>query len=317
MSKKWVYFVLLCLSLFTGCSSSPSPFASWMEDNKKIKVLSTIAMIDDMVAEIGKERIDHLCLIHGEIDPHSYELVKGDDEKIGRADLIFFNGLGLEHGASLHYKLYQLPQAVGIGDMILKTSPEVILKKGGQLDPHIWLDLLLWEKGIDIIVDRLSKIDPLGASFYQENGNILRASFLKLHAEIVDKFRTIQEEKKYLVTCHDAFNYFSRRYLGSEWENRFKAPEGLAPDSQLSCQDLQGIIDHLKKYDIHTIFTESNMTSDSLKKVASACAETNFPVKINTRPLYADTLGPKDSKASSYLKMMEYNTEVLIDAWKE
>src|SRR5579871_5638784 len=100
--KIWVLYSL-CLLFLWGCSNSTAPSAMdpWVEQNGKLKVLSTTAMIDDVVRQIGRERIDHLPLIMGEIDPHSYELVKGDDEKLSMATLIFFNGLGLEHGASL------------------------------------------------------------------------------------------------------------------------------------------------------------------------------------------------------------------------
>ena len=109
-------WMVLLLCLF-GCGSSPeSPLHRWMQDNGKVKILSTTAMIDDLVGQIGGDRVDHLVLITGEMDPHSYEMVKGDEEKFSCASLIFFNGLGFEHGASLRAQLQNHPHAIALGN---------------------------------------------------------------------------------------------------------------------------------------------------------------------------------------------------------
>ena len=104
-------------------------------------------------------------LIQGDLDPHSYEMVKGDGEKLSGADLIFYNGLGLEHGASLSAILQGSPNAMAIGEKIKSICPERILMRGGAIDPHIWMDISLWQKGIDPIVEALSGADPEGALF--------------------------------------------------------------------------------------------------------------------------------------------------------
>ena len=75
------------------------------------------------------------------------------------------------------------------------------------------------------------------------------------------------------MTSHDAFNYFARAYLADpeevEWQKRFEAPEGLAPDGQLSVADIQRIIDHICMYRIAVLFPESNVSRDSLRKIIS------------------------------------------------
>lgn len=308
---------LFCLLLF-GCGNhSATPNAP---SNSQIRVLATTAMIDDLVSQIGKERIAHSTLIFGEMDPHSYELVKGDDEKIGLAQIVFYNGLGLEHGASLKYQLEHHPRSVALGDEVLKNYPERILKKGPQIDPHIWIDLSVWALTIDPIVDALSKIDPEGKSFYEENGSALKKQILKAHQEIFDNMQKIPSEKRFLITTHDAFNYFARAYLANsdekDWQKRFRAPEGLAPDGQLSVSDIQRIIDHLCAHRIEVVFPESNLSKDSLKKIVSACKEKGLSVKISKKTLYGDAMGPPGSDGDSYLKMMQHNALVLMQEWE-
>lgn len=307
------YLLVVCLFLF-GCSKdtmvAPPSF------DGKIKVLSTTAMIDDIVGKVGGDRIDPICLIRGEIDPHSYELVKGDEEKFSFARIVFFNGLGLEHGASLRYHIEKHPRSVGLGDEIQKRDGPAILKKDGQVDPHIWMDILLWSETIDPIVKNLSAIDPEGASYFEQNGTLLKEEMLKVDQIISKEFDSIPEEKRFLVTSHDAFQYFSRRYLG-DGSARCAAPEGLAPDGQLSSTDIQRISDYLTERHVSVVFPESNVSKDSLHKIVSVCQEKGVRVKIAKEILYADALGSLKSDADTYLKMMQHNAKVLLDEWRD
>ena len=296
----------------------------WAEQNGKLKVLSTTAMIDDVVGQIGKERIDHLPLIMGEIDPHSYELVKGDDEKLSMATMIFFNGLGLEHGASLRYHIERHPHAVGVGNVILEKQPGLILRSDQETDPHIWMDISLWSQIIAPIVEALSLADPEGGDYYRANGEELQKKMLQEHRRIHDSLQGIVRNKRFLVTSHDAFNYFTRAYLASpdekersEWQKRCAAPEGLAPDGQLSASDIQKIVDHLIAYRIETVFPESNISRDSLKKIVHACAQKGLKVKISEDTLYGDAMSAGSSDADTYLNMIEHNAHVLIEVWNE
>ena len=149
-------------------------FREWMRDNGKIKVLNTTGMINDLVKQIGGEHVDTLILIHEALDPHSYQLVKGDDEKLTFAQLIFYSGLGLEHGPSLHHYLQQNPKAISLGDLIERDNPGLVISVNGQKDPHIWMDVSLWAKAIPFIVDSLSRHDPKHATVFQANGQKIK-----------------------------------------------------------------------------------------------------------------------------------------------
>ncbi len=306
---RWMV-LLLCL---LGCSSGgESPLHRWMQDNGKLKVLSTTAMIDDLVGQIGGDKVDHLALITGEMDPHSYEIVKGDEEKFSYASIIFFNGLGLEHGASLRAQLQNHPHAVALGTGLPMGD---LLQVDGQIDPHVWMDISLWAQVVPLIVDHLSEKDPQGAELFQKNGAALKTKMLAKQKELVEKMQKISPDKRYLVTSHDAYDYFCRSYLAvpgeKEWQQRFSAPEGLAPDAQLSAADIQKVIDHLCKYKIHVVFPESNVSRDSLRKIVGACKEKGLNVEISQATLYGDAMGKQ-----TYLEMIEHDIGVLYDAWK-
>lgn len=318
--------ILCCLAfLIMGCSShrEPSEWEAWSKNEGKLKVLSTTAMIDDLVGEIGGDRVVHIALIFGEIDPHSYELVKGDSEKFTLANLVFYNGLGLEHGASLHYQLKSHSHGVALGDLILEKFPEEKIIVGDQIDPHIWMDISLWSLAIEPIAQALIASDPEGKEVYLENAEALRKKMGEAHSHVYQRLQQIPQEKRYIVTSHDAFNYFTRAYLAEplelstkEWEKRFDAPEGLAPEGQLSSYDIQQVINHLIEYHIEIVFPESNVSQDSLKKVIHACAQKGLVVSLSKEVLYGDSMGPKGSDAHTYLKMIQYDAAVLERAWK-
>jgi manganese/zinc/iron transport system substrate-binding protein len=314
---------VLCLVLF-GCGSNANDYQTWMTPNDKIKVLSTTAMIDDLVKQVGGEYVDTTVLIKGELDPHSYQLVKGDDEKLAFAQVIFANGVGLEHGPSLQNYLKNNSKVVFLGDRIKAEDPKLILSYNGQNDPHIWTDISLWMRTLPFIVEALSKQDPAHAELFRNNADKVRQAMEKEHLAIRDEMQQIPQQQRYLVTSHDAFNYFARAYLADEpelqsgeWQKRFAAPEGLAPESQLSVAEIQLMIDYLKKHDIHMIFPESNVSKDSIRKIVSAGKEKGLNVKIASDALYADAMGPPGSDGDTYLKMMEHNGRVIADYLKK
>ncbi|MEX0961871.1 MAG: zinc ABC transporter substrate-binding protein [Simkaniaceae bacterium] len=308
MYKKIIF--ITSLLLFFGCSSHSAyalPLSKWMENNGKLKVLSTTAIIDNVVAEIGGEEIDHIPLIVGEIDPHSYELVKGDAEKLYFAELIFSNGLGLEHGASLQAVLKNQDNVVALGNSL---SKEDLIEMNHIYDPHFWMDAGLMSKVIPLVVKALSEKKPEFADVFKSRGKRYQEELLDLDKRVLSIIESIPEKRRYLVTSHDAFNYFSRRYLSLEaddFEERFKAPEGLAPDGQISTHHIQEILDHLKVHNIETLFPESNVSRDSIKKIISSGKRLGLSIKIAEEPLYGDALGPK----GSYIGMLEYNAEVI------
>lgn len=296
----------------------------WYERNGKLKVLSSTAMIDDIVKRVGGEHIDTLTLIRGGLDPHTYQLVKGDDEKLAYADVIFYNGLGLEHGPSLQEQLADQKNAFSLGDAILSKHPERILYYQGQIDPHIWMDISLWKEIVPTIVANLSQYDAKNAPEYKRNGDRLLKELEEAHLALRSELQQIPDTKRYLVTSHDAFNYFTRAYLATDeelaqdsWQKRFAAPEGLSPESQLSAADIQQIIDHLKAYNIHIIFSESNVSRDSIRKIVQSGKDNGLELRIATAYLYGDAMGEAGSEGDTYVKMIRYNGRTIASYLKE
>lgn len=312
-------FVLVLVLAFAACSKmSHTNHQGFTAPSNKIKVLSTTSIIDDLVATIGGDCIDHTALVTGQLDPHSYELVKGDDDKIACANVLFYNGLGLEHGASLKYSLENKKDAYALADFI--EDKDAFIFVDGQVDPHMWMDLRLLSGVVLPIAKTLSKYDPEHEELYLSNAQALAKSMLELDALMETTLQKIPHKDRYLITSHDAFYYFTRRYLASEdelksgeWRLRCRAPEGLAPDGQMSPKDIGAIVEFALQNDVKVVFTESNVNQDALRKVVKVLKQKGLNASLSSKPLYGDTMGEPGSNAETYLKMMQYNMKMISD----
>ncbi len=314
MIKKFLIIAVLLLSVMSCQRVSKKNAVKWSKETNKLKVLSTTPMIDYMVGQIGGDNTINGALITGNLDPHSYELVKGDNDKIGHADVIFYNGLGLEHGASLKTCLQKHAKAVSIAAEIEKKWPNEFIYLEGIPDPHIWMDVGLFAKAIDPIVSQLSDLDPEHQEAFRTNGQKLLEKMLAVDLGIKKLLKKIPSHNRYLITTHDAFFYFSRAYLSAtenDYFERVSSPEGLAPDGQMSFSDILGIVDFALKYNISVLFSESNVSQDALKKVVSSIKKKQKRVKISPDELYGDAVGAKGSGAENYLEMMVHNARVI------
>jgi manganese/zinc/iron transport system substrate-binding protein len=314
-------FCILSLLLFSlGCErTSSNPIQDpWMAPNGKLKILCTLAMISDLVQQIGGDHVETSTLIKKGLNPHSYQLVKGDNEKLLFADLIFSNGLGLEHGPSLVSFLKNHSKCIAVGEQISREHPHSIIKIDGEIDPHIWMDVSLWSKSIPLITAALSQKDPEHARYFQKNADILIHQLHQLHQQVREQMKAIPEKQRYLITSHDAFNYFGRAYLtepneqeGEAWRLRVASPEGIAPESQLGIAHIQQMLDFMIQHNLHVLFPESNVSRDSIRKVAATAKYKGIKTTIATEPLYSDEMGEPGSTGDSYVKMIQHNAKTI------
>jgi len=315
---RWIglFFLVIAFSCVSqGHRERAQACQKWVAATDKIRVLSTTRMIEDLVQQIGQEQVASLALITGELDPHSYQLVKGDQERMNTADLIFYNGLNLEHGPSLQYALQEAPHSYAVSENIVRQRPSLIIVHEGQVDPHIWMDISLWKEAVSEIVQALSSFDPENSQVYSQRGKRVKAHLQQAHEQVRASLQQIPDRKRYLVTSHDAFHYFARAYLATEqereglgWQERVAAPEGLAPESQLSSQDIRDIITYVSDKGLSVIFPESNVSQHSLKKIKEAAKEEGIDLVIAKELLYGDAMGPE---GMSYIEMIQHNGDVI------
>lgn len=314
---RWLMLFFVFSAAICGCATPhrKGSAKAWMEEEGRIKILTTTAQIGDLVQKVGGERIHCLVLIQGDLDPHSYELVKGDDDKVRAADLVFYNGLGLEHGASLSQLLRTEPTAYALGEAIYHAHPEKILWREKAIDPHLWMDVGLWKEGIWVVMEHLVQCDPEGEAYYRERALCAAAEMDRVDRAMQERLQALDPTRRYLVTSHDAFQYFVRAYLAVpgelSWRERLAAPEGLAPEGQLNPVDLQRTLEFLRMHQVQMLFPESNVSPDAIRKIVVSAQEMGLTVHLCREPLYGDSLGGGGRESLSYLDAMERNAEII------
>jgi len=298
---------LVLLPFFTlGCGSSPTT-----------DVVATTGLIADAAKRIAGPHLSVACLMGPGVDPHKYQPPAGDLGKIASARLVLFNGLHLEG------KMVEVLEKGGNGRKAVAVTRALDQKSdlrkadvdgSGEHDPHVWFDVSLWMKCVEVIRDELCELDPPHADEFRANAAAYLKDLGDLHAEVKRKADALPKEKRCLITSHDAFGYFGAAY-GFEVHGL----QGVSTAAQSGTQDVQALAALIGERKVPAVFTERSVPSQGLKAVLDAVAskyKTNVRLVGDGDALYSDALGPPGSPGETYLGMVRHNIDVIVKALK-
>lgn len=173
----------------------------------------------------------------------------------------------------------------------------------GAFDPHAWHSV---ENAIiyaNNIAAGLSQADPENASAYYANLSKFVAELEALQAEVAVMMSAVPDDKRTVVTSHDAFGYFAQAY-----DLVFEAPQGLSTDSEASAADVAELITQIREEGVSAVFIESVTDNRLMQQIAS---ETGATIGGT---LYAGALSQADGPASTYIDMIRHNATTLSNA---
>lgn len=267
----------------------------------KPKVVATASMIADMAKQIAGDKVSIQCIVPIGGDPHLHSPTPRDVKMVAAADLILKNGLTFEGWLS------ELIENSGTkGRTVLVTEGVNAIESStykNSSDPHAWMDITNGYVYIDNIKNALIKLDPANQAFYESQHDAYRKKLEETHAYIHQLVKTIPEERRILITSHDAFQYYGRQY-GIQLE----AVMGISTDVDVQTSDMVRLNKVIKSSGVPAIFMESTINPKLLKQLAS-----DNGITIGGE-LYADSIGDEDSPAPSYVDMLRHNTEVIVKA---
>ncbi|MDT7827522.1 zinc ABC transporter substrate-binding protein [Pricia sp. S334] len=302
--KHTVYLITVLLA-FSACKDAPRT------QNGKLNIVTTTTMITDLVKNIGRDSVNVQGLMGSGVDPHLYKASEGDVSKLTGADVVFYSGLHLEG------KLVDVFEKMGRNSNTIALA-EVLDKKGligseyfaSSYDPHIWFNIEYWKQITNYLTEELGKMDPDHASFYEKNA----AEYLKKLDALEDEVRqiisTLPEEKRILVTAHDAFNYF-----GKEYGFEVVGLQGLSTATEAGVQDVQNLAQLIIDKRIKSIFVESSVPKRTIEALQQAVKAKGHDVAIGGT-LYSDALGNAGTVEGTYIGMFRYNVKTIIGALK-
>jgi len=314
------------VSVITLC-----PMALATASAENLKVVASFSIIGDFARNVGGDRVDITTLVGPNGDAHVYEPKPADAAAVGAADVVLVNGLQFEgflqrlvEASGTKAPVVELTK----GGEVLRNAEEEhhhdeaaegehdheaaeaghdheegeehAHEEGhhhhGEFDPHAWQSVHNAEVYVKNIADAFCAADAAGCDTYKANAAAYGGKLEALEEEIKAAVAEIPEDKRVIITSHDAFGYFEHEY-----GLKFLAPEGVSTESEASAADVAALIRQVREDKASAIFVE-NITNPRL--IEQIAGETGLKVGGE---LYSDALSDESGPASTYIDMMKHN----------
>jgi len=269
-------------------------------------------MITDMVENIGGDKVNVEGLMGSGVDPHLYKASEGDVSKLYNADVIFYSGLHLEGKlVEVFEKMAsQGKNTIAISDGLDESTLIGSEYFASNYDPHIWFDVDYWAQMTEFVTDKLSELDPENASNYEANRDAYLEKIKQLKTDLTLKIDELPQEKRILVTAHDAFNYFGRKF-GFE----VVGLQGISTATEAGVQDVQRITQFIIDNKVKAVFIESSVPRRTVEALQAAVRDQDQEVEIGGE-LYSDALGSAGTEEGTYVGMYKHNVNTIVNALK-
>jgi zinc/manganese transport system substrate-binding protein len=267
-----------------------------------LKVVASFTVLADVVRQVGGDHVKVTSLVGPNGDPHEFEPSPADAKALNAAKVTFVSGEGLEGWmdrliTASGYKGNPVTVSEGINTRTMEEDGKTVT------DPHVWnspVNVKVWVANIE---KALSAADPADAGAFKANAEKYAKTLNDLDAYAHSKFDKIANDRRKVLTSHDAFGYFGREYNVS-----FLAPLGLSTESEASAADVAKLIEQIKQEHVKTYFFENSNDPRLVKQVATATgAEPGGE-------LYVESLSDSKGPAPTYEKMFRYNVDQLSTA---
>jgi manganese/zinc/iron transport system substrate-binding protein len=277
--------------------------------DRTIDAVATTGMIGDIVGQVGGDRVEVDVLMGAGVDPHLYKASEHDLRTFERADVIFYNGLHLEGG--LAYVLEEMEtrtRTVAVTDDISREELRAPPEFKGNYDPHVWFDVSFWMLAVEQVRDSFIAIDPDHRAGYEERATAYLAQLRELDAYVFEQAAKIPPELRVLITAHDAFGYFGRRY-GLE----VRGLQGVSTATEAGTRDVQDLADFIAERQIPAIFVESSVPRRTVDAVRAAVQSRGWDVRIGGQ-LFSDAMGDAGTVEGTYIGMVRHNIDTITNA---
>ncbi|WP_016951062.1 metal ABC transporter substrate-binding protein [Anabaena sp. PCC 7108] len=295
----------------SGCSSTPddqsqvnaTPKAiSAVNPAKKDKkvILTTFTVIADMAKNVAGDQAIVESIVKPGAEIHGYEPTPSDLVRAKSVNLILDNGLSLERWAEKFYNSVPKVPHITLSDGI---KPVEIAENAykGKPNPHAWMspqNALIY---VENIRKALVDLDQENADTYNANAQAYSQKIRTIDQKLRKNLSVIPSDQRYIVSCEGAFSYLTRDYGLKEvylWP--------VNSEQQGTPRQMEKVIETVKTNKIPAIFCESTVSDKAQREVANVTGAKFGGV------FYVDSLSSSDRPATTYLKLLEYNVNTLI-----
>jgi manganese/zinc/iron transport system substrate-binding protein len=275
-----------------------------------LNVVATTGIVGDLVRNVAGDAAAVAQLMSEGVDPHLYKPTRSDIARLLGADIVFYNGLLLEgkmtdalvRVATSGKPVFAVTEL--IDESYLRSPPEF----QGHHDPHVWMDPRAWAKAVEVVRDRLAARDPARADAYRANADRTLATLAGLDAYAERVLATVPPERRVLVTAHDAFGYFGRRY-GFE----VQGVQGLSTESEAGLRRIEELVEMIVARGVPAVFVETTVPDRTVRALVAGAEARGHAVAIGGS-LFSDAMGAPGTYEGTYVGMIDHNVTTIARA---
>ncbi|MFC8995254.1 zinc ABC transporter substrate-binding protein AztC [Streptomyces rochei] len=288
----------------TGCAGG---------DERRPRVVVTTNILGDITREIVGDEADVSVLMKPNADPHSFGLSAVQAAELENADLVVYNGLGLEENVLRHV---EAARASGVATFAAGEAADPLTfhageeggpdDEAGEPDPHFWTDPDRVRKVAALMSDQVVEhVDGVNEKAVRDNAERYDGRLADLTTWMEKSFAAIPEDRRTLVTNHHVFGYLADRFgfrvIGAV------VPSGTTLASP-SSSDLRSLTQAMEKAEVRTVFADSSQPT----RLAEVLRQ-EMGGDVDVVPLYSESLTEKGKGAGTYLEMMRANTSAMAE----
>ncbi len=320
-----------------GGGSLPRPELRNADGEIMLRIVATTTQIADFARNVGGDLAHVESILSANVDPQNFELGPGDSQRIAWADVIVINGIGLDDpwiGPLRRGNPHGIPVVVTVrtafapgGARYLPqiadsegqkwnglTVPVAVASRGVQVlptdtasqhDPHIWLAVPNAVQMVQNVRDALAAAAPPYADHYATNASRYIEQLRALDASIARQMTALPRARRTFVTNSRAFRYYASRYGLTLVTVDVPAA---SPDGQVSAQRLAALASQIRAQHAKSIFLTPSVNPALAEEIGRRAQ-----VQVVTG-LYDQALGLPGSDGDTYIKMMRYDTTMIVSA---
>lgn len=315
-----VLFTLIATAAACGSDDSSEPEAVSTEDpcprrqpvsGDTVRVAATVAPITSIIANIASGTdTEVLGIVPEGTNSHTYEPPPSVAATLEAADIVFINGLVLEEPTK-NLALANLRSGAVICELGSAILPEEewiydfsFPEEGGKPNPHLWTNPPMALEYARLIADSLSAADPANTTTYESNYVAFAEKVNALDDAVVLATAAIDSDRRQLLTYHDAYAYFAKRYgwtvIGAIQPSSFEEP---------TPREIADLIDQVRSTGVSAIFGSEVFPSSVLEQIGNETGVRYVDVLRDD-----DLLGSPGDAEHSWLGLMRFNFVTMVEA---
>ncbi|MER7695800.1 MULTISPECIES: zinc ABC transporter substrate-binding protein AztC [unclassified Streptomyces] len=301
------HLIAVLLALVTAVTAT-----ACTTDDDQPSIVVTTNILGDVTREIVGDEADVTVLMKPNADPHSFGLSAVQAAELEQANLIVYNGLGLEENVLRHV---DAARESGVATFAAGEAADPLTfhtaddggpeGEEGQSDPHFWTDPDRMRKVTGLLADQVVEhVDSVDPGTVRANADRYAKRLADLTTWMEKSFGKVPADHRALVTNHHVFGYLADRFdfevIGAV------IPSGTTLASP-SSSDLRSLTVAMKGAGVRTVFADSSQP----KRLAEVL-RTEMGGGVRVVELHSESLTAKGAGADTYLRMMRANTTAMV-----